>query len=275
MTGPNGDHNGRMDLDDGLVVTLEAGDVRVRVWPRRGGRVGQIEVGGRPLLKCEPDGNPMTWGSFPMVPWAGRVRDGRFGFRGATYRLPQNLPPHAIHGTAFDRPWTVDDSGRDHCDLGIDLGWALGGSAHQHLQLDEQGLTCVLTVYADRQSMPAVIGWHPCFLKPRSADLHFARTYRRDDQHVALPELVPAPAGPWDDCFVEPLAPVRLHHDGLEVTVSSDCDHWVVYDEPTDVTCVEPQSGPPDAFNMPGRAAVLEPGDLLQRRMVISWARSV
>lgn len=260
---------------DEPVLELVAGDARVTVFPHRGGRVGQIAVAGRPLLQCTPEGDPMTWGSFPMAPWAGRLRDGRFSFRGARYRLEPNLAPHAIHGTTFDRAWQVDDAGRAHCDLSIDLGWALGGSAHQHLQLDEHGLTCVLSVFADRQAMPAVVGWHPCFLKPRSADLHFGRMYRRDPDHVAVPELTAVPDGPWDDCFVEPLAPVRLHHDGLEVTVASDCDHWVVYDEPDDVTCVEPQSAPPDAFNMTGRAAVLEPGDLLQRRMVITWSTSV
>ena len=264
-------HNEEMATDDELVLELEAGDARVSVWPARGGRVGQITVAGRPLLMFDPDGNPMLWGSYPMAPWAGRTRAGRFGFRGATHRLPVNLAPHAIHGTTFDRPWLVDDAGRDHCEMSIDLGWALGGRAHQHLQLDERGLTCMLSVFADRAAMPAVIGWHPCFLKPTAADLHFARMYRRDDEGIAVPELVAAPPGPWDDCFIEPLTPLRLHHPGLVVTVSSDCDHWVVYDQRDDVTCVEPQSGPPDGLNIPGGSAVLEPGDLLQRRMVVSW----
>ena len=56
----------------------------------------------------------------------------------------------------------------------------------------------------------------------------------------------------WDDCFVNH-RPVTLHYDrsaATAVTVTSDCDHWVVYDQPAHATCVEPQSGPPDALNV-------------------------
>jgi len=35
---------------------------------------------------------------------------------------------------------------------------------------------------------------------------------------------------------------------------------------------VEPQSGPPDAFNI-GGATRLEPGAILQRTMTLTWAR--
>jgi aldose 1-epimerase len=44
----------------------------------------------------------------------------------------------------------------------------------------------------------------------------------------------------------------------------------VVYDKPEHATCVEPQSGPPDAVNL-GVATVLEPGEMVQRSMTIAW----
>jgi aldose 1-epimerase len=54
----------------------------------------------------------------------------------------------------------------------------------------------------------------------------------------------------------------------LELTC--DCDHWVVFDELPGLLCVEPQSGPPDAFNI-GGATVLEPGEMLQRQLTFHW----
>ena len=42
-----------------------------------------------------------------MAPFAGRIRRGRFAFRGRDYELPLNMAPHAIHGVVFDRPWDV------------------------------------------------------------------------------------------------------------------------------------------------------------------------
>ena len=43
-----------------------------------------------------------------MAPWTGRVRHGRFTFGGVDYQLPLNKPPHAIHGTVRDHEWTVE-----------------------------------------------------------------------------------------------------------------------------------------------------------------------
>ena len=93
--------------------------------------------------------------------------------------------------------------------------------------------------------------------------------YVRDDVGIPTGELVPTPPGPWDDCFVEPTDPIELRFDGLTVTISSDCDHWVVYDQPAHATCVEPQTGPPDGPNLaPVR---LESGETLSRSMRIAW----
>lgn len=259
------------------VIELEAGRGRSAAWlavhPTAGGRVGALEVGRTRVLRDDPSVGAMMWGIYPMVPWAGRVRHGEFTFDGVTRRLPLNLPPHAIHGTVFEAEWEVVDAGRDYCEMRCPLMWEFGGSAHQHIQLHDGGATLVLTAAAGGEAMPAVVGWHPCFVKPVAADLRFARMHRRDEEGVALAEMVAPAEHPWDDCFQRPLAPLRLHYDGLVVTVGSDCTHWVVYDEPADTTCVEPQSGPPDAFNI-GGATRLEPGAILQRTMTLTWARS-
>jgi len=55
------------------------------------------------------------------------------------------------------------------------------------------------------------------------------------------------------------------------VTISADCDHWVIYDHPADATCVEPQSGPPDAFNLDLPINVVGPNAPLRRTFTIAW----
>jgi len=257
-------------VENGRMIELEAGDAWMTVHPDEGGRIGRLEVGEVALLQGDPAAGPLTWGCYPMAPWAGRIRNGRFTFQGVSHQLPLNMPPHAIHGTGFVSRWEVLDAGRDYCDLQTELPWHFGGLVTQHLQLDEHGLTAIMTVFATAHAMPAVVGWHPCFMKPQRADLEFGHMYVRDDEYIAVAELVEPKPHPWDDCVVEPLAPLRLHYPTLTLTVSSDCDHWVVYDEPDHITCVEPQSGPPDAFTI-GGAAALEPGDMLQRHMTLRW----
>ena len=96
------------------------------------------------------------------------------------------------------------------------------------------GLTATMSVTADDRAFPVSFGWHPWFRKP--AQLTFAPTamYRRDDDHIAVDELVGVTDGPWDDCFVN-TRPVELHYDrdrAATVRVESACDHWVVFDMP-------------------------------------------
>jgi aldose 1-epimerase len=270
------------------MISISSPNAVVTVDPTAGGRIAQLEVWGIPLLVTRPDDSPddrsMSWGLFPMAPWVGRLRNGQFSLDGETFQLERDLPPHAIHGTTYTREWTTgSDLGRTSepepsepepsepegvIELRCDLDWPLGGFAQQRFHIDHRSLVCQLTVTADRR-MPAEVGWHPWFVKPDGLVFNPDAMYERIDS-LPTGNLVPPTAGPWDDCFVN-TDPVSLHYPDIVLTVSSDCDHLVVYDEPTHATCVEPQSGPPDAFNL--RPRVLEAGERFQRTMTISWQR--
>ena len=80
-------------LEPGPLLTLSQGAMSVDVAPQAGGRIAQIRVDGVEQLAGFSDDNDATigWGSYPMVPWAGRVRRGEFAFEGASHRLPANL----------------------------------------------------------------------------------------------------------------------------------------------------------------------------------------
>jgi len=266
-------------------IVLEHGDTQASIAVDAGGRLAQLTVGGQPLL-IEPLDDPAStgWGSFPMAPWAGRIRHGRFRFLGVDHRLLTNHQDgrgddanrrHAIHGTVFARRWDVVE--RDAasismtCELTGALDWAFAGTASHRIEVVADGLRCELSVESAGDPFPAEIGWHPWFLKPERLDFTPAAMYARDSLGLPTGELIAPPAGPWDDCFVN-VDPVTLHYDrptASSVTLTSDCDHWVVYDEPDHATCVEPQSGPPDAVAVRPRLTV--PGNPLRRTLRVSW----
>ena len=245
-------HNG--DVQPPAVVSIVADAVRADIAAVDGGRVAQIFVDGVELLKARtPDSPPTGWGSFPMVPWAGRIRRGRFTFNGSSYQLPINFEHHAIHGVGFTRPWMItardDRSVGLRLDLPIDDSWPFGGLVDQHVGVDADGVTLQMRVTATQRAFPVSIGWHPWFRKPQR--LHFSPTamYRRDDDWITVDERIAVRNPPWDDCFVN-TEPVGITIDGVELRLTSDCRTWVVYDMPDDATCIEPQTGPPDAFNI-------------------------
>lgn len=262
-------------------LVLEAGDARLTVDPAIGGRMTSLRIAGHEILATEGDG-PLHWGCYPMTPFAGRIRHGRFTFAGHEVRLPLNLPPHAIHGTVHERAWEV--VGPDT--LAIDLGpdWPFAGRAHQRFTLRHHALEAELTLEAD-EAMPGMVGWHPWFRRvlagtaaaPRPpsppVELRFeaGRMYRRDLDGLPTGELVAPTTPPWDDCFTDVVAPPRLRWPGvLSLEIRSSCDHWVVYTEPEEALCVEPQSGPPDAVHLVPQ--VVEPGAPLRAWMTWGWS---
>jgi aldose 1-epimerase len=249
-------------------LTIGNTRIQVDVAPDAGGRVAQITADGTALLVAESEAHepsPLAWGSYPMVPWAGRIRQGRFRFDGEDYQLPVNFGDHAIHGVGFGEAWTVTQQTPDRAELALplpsDTRWPFGGSARQRIAVDDATVRFELAAVAGQRPMPASLGWHPWFRKPERFEFHPDAMYRRDDEHIAVDELVGIPEGPWDDCFVNE-QPVQLTIDGVDLRLTSGCREWVVYDMPAHATCIEPQSAPPDAFNL--RPNRIEPGDELQ-----------
>jgi aldose 1-epimerase len=262
-------------------LTLRVGEVTVTVQPGAGARIGQITVAGQPLLVDMPTDDrphPMSWGSFPMAPWAGRIRGGRFSFDGVDHQLainhhdgPDPRNAHAIHGLAFDRPWRVHDVSGTSWTCSLDFDWVFGGVVTQSVTVHDDHVNVTLMVASTGAAFPAEIGWHPWFRKPDRFDFAPTSMYLRDAFGIPTGELVEPSEGPWDDCFVNSDPVVLRYGRAIAplVRVESDCDHWVVYDHPSHATCVEPQSGPPDAFNLTPH--VVSPGAPLTRAMTISW----
>jgi len=273
VTGPTPGDPGRL--------VLEALDARLEVSPIPGGRISSLIVRGNELLVTEGSGS-MLWGSFPMVPFAGRIRDGRFRFADRDVELARNYPPDAIHGTVFERPWQVDNQSTLSIDLGP--GWPFAGRVVQEFLLSDDRLDVSLTLRAE-EPMPAVLGWHPWFRRrltgrvgqpaepsgPVELHLDAARMYVRDADGLPTGELVEPPAGPWDDCFTGLRSAPRLTWPGIvRLELTSSCDHWVVFDEPRDAVCVEPQSGPPDFVNIAPSTTI--PAEPLVATMSWRWS---
>jgi aldose 1-epimerase len=269
-------------------LILEAGDARLTVSAANGGRFSSLVVDGQELLVTEGFG-PIQWGCYPMVPFAGRIRHGRFTFRGRDVVLPINMAPHAIHGTVLDRAWTITapDS------LSIDLGpaWPFPGRVTHGVSMTPDGLVASLTVEAD-VPMPVSMGWHPWFRRhltgtmeeptstsaPVELDVDAATMLVRDAEGLPTGRTTAPAPRPWDDCFTDLRRPPAVTWPGqLRLELESDATYWVVYDEPVDAICVEPQTAPPDIVNLAPAAGreppVVEPGQPLTTTMRWRWTR--
>ncbi|MPY64251.1 aldose epimerase family protein [Streptomyces spongiae] len=245
-------------------ITLTAGDAEAVVAPGNGGRVSGLRVGGTELLR-----QGERFGCFPMVPWCGRTRDGRFLSGGAVQQMPLNAAPHAIHGTARDGAWRTARVTGNEAVITYDLvePWPYSGRVTQVVALTEDSLTLTMSVETYDSSFPAQIGWHPWFnrnLGGQDVRLAFEAAWQeeRGDDHLPTGNRVDPKPGPWDDCFGMPDGvDVTLTWPGqLELTVASREEWVVVYDEQAEAVCVEPQTGPPNGLNtLPRLVTPIEP----------------
>lgn len=263
-------------LPPGPLVRIASDALQVHIAPAAGGRIAQITCDGAGWLAGYDADNAaaIAWGCFAMLPWAGRIRRGRFGFGGRELALPANLGAHAIHGVGFVLPWEIAAHSGSRADLVLalprDASWPFGGRAMQSLQVQGRKLRLELAVQAGVQPMPRpVMGWHPWFVKPDKLDFAPTHHYARDAEGIATRTMAGVPPAPWDDCFINTRPAHLFRHDQV-LRLASDCDHWVVFDERSHATCVEPQSGPPDAFNL--RAGQqLEPGASITAWFELEW----
>lgn len=263
-------------------MRFEANGVSADLDLENGGRLSSLVVAGDELLvnDAEFTTNPVAWGAYPMVPWAGRIRHGHFNLNGEMFEVPitdlgDQVRPHAIHGVAYLGEWRqLDDN-----TIGLDLDetWPFGGSVTHRVDLADNSIELTLTITAADTAMPAMLGWHPWFrrqlqLDGPAAELRWdpKQMYAIDGEAIPTGKLVKTPPGPWDNCFldVEEQPTIQWGND-LSLRIQSDCSHWVVYTEPEHALCIEPQSEAPDVFNR--NPALIEPGKSMTRYMRLSW----
>lgn len=265
------------------MVELRSTSATASIDPVHGGRLASLRIRGHSLLWHEPavtapERDPMSWGSYPMAPFAGRVRRGRVRIGDTMHQLRINMPPHSIHGSVFDRAWDVVSSSTSHVELQTDLGehWPAAGSCRQAFTLSDDGLRQTIEVTTAGTPFPASIGWHPWFrtrlddgqvldLQPR-----VGRQFLRDDEGLPSGRMIDPRPRPWDDCFTQVTWPIELDWSGaLTLSIDSDCEYVVIYDEQPHAWCVEPQTAPPDA--LADRAHVVEVGRPLRATTTWSW----
>lgn len=109
-----------------------------------------------------------------LIPFPGRVAEGRYTFDGQTLQLERNDKegPNAIHGFVRALPWAVQQVGRSEVTFLVRLdaatyaprGYPFSLAIEVRYSLDSQGLTCAFAVRnVGGSASPVGVGFHPYF----------------------------------------------------------------------------------------------------------------
>lgn len=158
------------------VVRLSGGDLNVEILPKAGGRISAFwsESSGQrtdwfvPQPKSGDAGSGATaWGSFPLVPFSNRIRDGRFTWDGEEHRIAvtEKNAPHAIHGHGRAVSWGIDDVSETHAAISYTYSgqdWPFPYRARQVFDLVDGTLSVAMELEnTGKKDMPGGLGQHP------------------------------------------------------------------------------------------------------------------
>jgi aldose 1-epimerase len=283
------------------VIELKRGPSMVRIDPLAGGRIVSLPLGGAERLlskeRARAQALPIYWGCYPMVPWAGRLANGRIPTADGEVRLEPNLPPSAIHGLGFEAPWAIVDRSDTDVTMSCELrgrGWPFGGEARQTLRLGATTLDLELEVGGYTRTGPAGLGWHPWFARPRTGDLELlvdaGAVLVLDGDKIPTGEVRDVTAredlrsGPalgdrrLDHVYVNASSPAVVRWPDLELRIDYDPTlSTVVVHTPDGGVCVEPQTMWPNAPVLAARGVpgtglrTLGPGERLRARERWTW----
>ncbi len=278
-----------MSAAEDLTVTLVDGTTRVDLYPGQGGRLGQITLGDRHLLRG-PEHSALGWawwGSYPMLPWVNRIPGGVARFRGETITVPVNWPDGtAIHGLVAERPWQVENADSHAAALTIEAELdRYHVRSRQTFALDADALDLEIEVVnLAAWPVPAGVGIHPWFVAAPvrvPADL----VWPGDGP---MPDGLPRPvrpdedlrqavsAAPMDRCFTG-LTGSNADIGDLTLSWRGPITQVVVYSGQPGFVCIEPQTMATDGFRLAEEGVegtgviVLEPGASLTVGYRLSW----
>jgi aldose 1-epimerase len=241
-----------------------------------GAHVASLSLGGEEVLKPSNDGRQTHGGIAVLIPYAGRIREGRYTFEGRSFRLPVNPDGHAIHGFAKDAPWKLVSEKTGSITLGSRLRGAgypgvIDARIRYTVRPESFSTECFVTNVGPR-SCPFVAGFHPYFLARSWRIVTTGRTYRYTlaDTYFPTGEKRPfsfAEVGPGtslDDCF-RVAGTIRLEAEGRTLVIARRrMPYLIVYNgkhaEGISVA-LEPYSGLEDAYNNGIGLVVLRSGE--------------
>ena len=283
------------------IVELREKGVVTRIDPAEGGRLVSLVIAGveriLPKARARALEPALYWGSYPMVPWPGRLSNGRIPTREGEVRLEPNLPPSAIHGLGFDKSWVIVEQSATAVTMTCELrglGWPFGGRALQTVRAGVKSLELELNVGGYTRAGPAGLGWHPWFTRPPTADV----AVRVDGNEVLVLDADGAPTGEvrrvmasedlrsgpplgdrrLDHVYVGTKGPAIVRWPDLELRIEYDTSlQTVVVHTPPEGICVEPQTMWPNAPLLAAAGVrdtglrTLEPGESLSATERWTW----
>lgn len=260
-----------------MTVKLKNQFLFLEIEPEHGGQVSYFKFQDVDIFRPQAHLTTMsalTSGSFAMLPFSNRIKNGAFEFLGRKIQMESNWhgDANAIHGNGWSSSWKIVSKSQSYCELSLENDskwWPWAFSAKLVYVLDGPCLKMSVEVTnTSADAMPIGVGFHPYFVANENTKLQFnasqaylpfeaanAEIFDRDSIHkldfsksksVKTKDLIDHNYDGWDGvAFIENCS------TGLDVRIHSDTmRHAMVYSPPHEpFVCFEPTTHSAGAFN--------------------------
>src|SRR5471032_2091588 len=197
------------------LLSLRTGPLSVDLAPSAGGSIARFTIDGSDLLRPmtvadQESGLGNNAAAYPLVPFYGRIANGRLLFAGEAYQLARNREGvnHPLHGDGWHNPWRVVRSDNHSAEIvyeheraddkaGKKGSWPFRYRARQSYRLDADRLTVTMALdNLEDHAVPAGLGLHPFFVRDADSELQCRAeaVWRTDAEVLPIARIVVPPA---------------------------------------------------------------------------------
>lgn len=221
-------------------LTLTHGDFRLVVSPYGASLRGLSHRDAQIITGYTGASNKVGAQGDVLIPFPGRVREGRYTFEGQTYQMVKNdqEAPNAIHGFLRTVMWNQDAVTKNSAtfstafDAETNPGYPFPLRAQVTYTVTETGMTCAFAVQNTGQTdAPVAAGFHPYFtvgsdvINADALHVPFGATLEYNDNLVPTGRVLPVEGTNFD--FRQPHAIGDTVFNTCYLQPTRDPDGWV------------------------------------------------
>lgn len=281
-----------------LEVENSTANVYAKIYLNDGASMQELTLNGHAIIKdLTPLSYADTYASSILFPFANRIKDGKYAFKGEDFQFEANQKEenNALHGLVYNKTFAVIDSTSNEDSASVKLEYnetieSQGFPYLYNIQLEyifsNEDFELKVTVKnTDAKPFPFTLGWHPYFLSSNLYDsllqLNSTSKLVLGDRNITTGTIKTDTTQPikiagqqLDDCWVLNSDEVVFHTPNykLKFNATGDNNFLQVYTPPKENTiAIEPTTGVSDSFNNEIGLEVLKAGETC----AITWSLNI